>query len=258
MRKIWSRISRGICVLSPTAETQLAAFQAYQRRKGKAAGTVKQHGAPPVRGLGWPVRLGRHPPRRIENGWLALWDEDMFQRLGPRPNREDPKEPFRRLCAFWRYLIRFDYATVNPMDRLEAPEVPSKPIDYLHRDAAFLDAVQTPAENVAYLLRFAGCGSAGPARPRGSECATFHSRALRYPTVRVSKTDAGIRVIPVLPELRPQLEKWIEVQAARGQLRWEDYLSRWRAANGRRLHTTRREARGGSCRRAGAKPPDKV
>ena len=92
----------------------------------------------------------------------------------------------------------------------------------LHRDedAAFLDAVQTPAESiVVYLLRFAGlrvCEAKG-LRVRDVSLTRTPAYPFGQINVRVSKTDAGIRVIPVLPELRPQLEKWIEVQAARGR-----------------------------------------
>ena len=85
-----------------SAETHLAGFQAYQRRKGKAAGTVKQYGQylrPFVAWVG-PRDWSDITAAEIENGWLALWDEDMFQRLGRRPTAKTLRNHFDALRAF--------------------------------------------------------------------------------------------------------------------------------------------------------------
>jgi integrase/recombinase XerD len=95
----------------------------------------------------------------------------------------------------------------NPVDRIERPKSRRKANDFLSADesAALLAACSTPQESALIdLLRWSGLRIA-------EACAlTWDAYDGEWLRVQASKTDSGLRTIPVLPELAKGLERWRE------------------------------------------------
>jgi integrase/recombinase XerD len=95
----------------------------------------------------------------------------------------------------------------NPLDRVERPKSRRKANDFLSAEesAALLAACATPQECALIdLLRWSGL--------RVSEACALTWDALDGDWLRVSssKTDSGLRAIPILPELAQGLDRWRE------------------------------------------------
>src|SRR5262249_55501379 len=96
----------------------------------------------------------------------------------------------------------------NPALALEAPVIrPAAEIDWLHEeeDGRLLEAMLKPRERMlVYLLRFTGL--------RLQEAISLTNRDIYLQggaiRVRESKSPAGYRTLPIVPELRPELEAW--------------------------------------------------
>jgi integrase/recombinase XerD len=101
----------------------------------------------------------------------------------------------------------------NPLDRVERPKSKRKANDYLTDDecAALLAACSNPQEAALLdLLRWSGLRIA-------EACAlTWDSYDGEWLRVTTSKTDAGIRQVPVLPELEKGLSNWRRYLEANG------------------------------------------
>jgi integrase/recombinase XerD len=95
----------------------------------------------------------------------------------------------------------------NPLDRIERPRSRRKANDFLSAEesAALLAACSTPKEcALVDLLRWSGLRIA-------EACAlTWDAYDGEWLRVSTSKTDSGLRAIPVLPELARGLDSWRE------------------------------------------------
>jgi integrase/recombinase XerD len=184
----------------------LEGFTFRMRRNGLAESTVAKYEAGAADFLDWldgePIKASRADVERYLDQWAA---------------RSDAKPGTVRLritaiSKLYDYLdsqgLLVDEAgreLRNPVDRVERPKSRRKANDHLSAEEtrALLAACVTPQEAALVdLLRWSGL--------RISEAcaltwADYGGRALR---VRESKTQSGIRSIPVLPELEKGLDSW--------------------------------------------------
>ena len=210
----------------PIAVVHYTAYLAWMRRPGhaRAESTLKVYGQY-LRGfVAWVGDRAWDDvsAAMIEDEYLAAWASELHARRGRGPAPKTVKGHHDALRSFYGFLVRRDYASRNTMLKLDAPVCEQRPNDYLRQleDAALLDATRLPAEHiVVYLLRFAGLRSCEARGLLNRDVDTTAS--LDYPhgsiTVRVSKTAAGRRVVPIFPELLPEVVRWQQLQAARGR-----------------------------------------
>jgi integrase/recombinase XerD len=102
----------------------------------------------------------------------------------------------------------------NPVERIKAPRVRRRPNDRLrvNEDGALLEACATEQEKVLiWLLRWTGL-RVGEALALTVEDVDLERRVVR---VRASKTDAGLRTVPIVDELGALLLGWMDGLRAR-------------------------------------------
>jgi site-specific recombinase XerD len=191
-----------------TDQHKLAEGFAFRlRRQGCAPGTVKKYVAVTDHFLAWldgndPVAARRSDIEDYLDQWAARTDAK-------------PSSICLRIAALKKFYDYIDSRGLlvdesgrelrNPTDRIERPKSRRKSNDYLSAEesAALLAACATPQESaIVDLLRWSGM--------RVSEaCAlTWDAYDGSCLHVRASKTDSGLRSIPVLPELEKALERW--------------------------------------------------
>ena len=144
------------------------------------------------------------------------------------------------LKSFYGYLDdRGLLAGRNPVERIKAPRVRRRPNDRLRADESetLLAACLTEQEKVlVWLLRWTGL-RVGEALALTGEDVDLERRVIR---VRASKTDAGLRTVPIVDELGVVLLAWIErlrtrkdwrpdlpLLATRGGTAWKEQYA-WR------------------------------
>jgi integrase len=155
---------------------------------------------------------------------LADWETELQIARGRSLSRATVRGWICALRAFYTWLDRFGLLVDergqprrNPMEQIAPPTVEQRPNDRLqpHEDYALL-AVECNAEEriIIWLLRWTGLrvGEAVELRlgdvdlTAGQECAI----------VRKSKTRSGERVVPIIPELLPELQSWLATLESRG------------------------------------------
>ena len=119
------------------------------------------------------------------------------------------------LRSFYAYLERFDLLVDgegrpfrNPALALDAPVIrPAAELDWLRaeEDEALLACALNERESIiVFFFRLTGL--------RLSEALSLTNRDVDLASndvrVRASKSDAGYRSLPIVPELRPQIERW--------------------------------------------------
>lgn len=199
-------------------KSSLEAFFASLRRRGRSPRTVKRWSVELDRFAAW---VGERPlcelgARDLELGFLAAWEEGFRDRNGREPSLNSMRAVIQALRSFYAFLERFDLlvdgegrAVRNPALALDLPVIPVRPeLDWLGaaEDARLLDVSMNAREDiVVFLLRLTGLrlGEAVSLLNRDVEIALGLVRA------RESKTAAGYRSIPISPELRPHLERWL-------------------------------------------------
>jgi integrase len=113
------------------------------------------------------------------------------------------------LRRFYEYLDERELLEArNPFARIKAPKQRRKANDWLHddEDEAIYAACVTPQERIVHaLLRYAGLriGEATSIVQRNIDLARGELR------VTVSKSDAGLRTIPLHPRLEKELQTWL-------------------------------------------------
>src|SRR5215213_875166 len=129
-----------------------------------------------------------------------------------------------RLAALKRFYDYLDDRELldgrNPFARIKAPKQRRKPNDWLRRDEdlAITNACVTRQERILHaLLRFAGL-RIGEATALVQRNVDLDRDELR---VTISKSDSGLRTVPIHPELRKELVAWLGHLEGRGQRRAE-------------------------------------
>lgn len=185
----------------------LSGYAFRLKRQGLAPRTIVKYEATATDFVSWldgddPVGSKRSDIERYLDSWAARVDAS-------------PASVRVRITALAKFYDYLDSLGVlvddsgrelrNPCDRIERPKSKRKANDYLSKDesAALLAACTTPQECALLdVLRWSGV--------RISEAcsltwADYDGRELR---VRESKTQSGIRMVPVLSELRDGLSTW--------------------------------------------------
>ena len=152
------------------------------------------------------------------DGYLTQWAQAFQQRHGRLPKPVTIRNVISALKAFFEYLDRLDYLTdqrgravKNPMNKIRLPKRACKPINWLKpdEDSALLACPGSESERiVVWLLRHTGLrvGEARALRISDFELQPGHERL----HVLASKTSAGIRTVPIAPELVPRIHDWLD------------------------------------------------
>jgi integrase len=201
------------------------AYEAALARQGRAPATLKKY-SPVVRTfLDWADRQGNRLPTTLDiDLFLTRREAELEARMGRRPRRSTVRAQIAALRSFFLYLERSGLlvdvdgrAVTNPMTAVVAPTVEQRPNDFLRplEDAALLECALPPAERiVVWLLRWTGLRVAEACALRLQDLDLTPEREIIV--VRKSKTTAGVRTIPLVPCLVPELEAWLRMLSSRG------------------------------------------
>ena len=213
---------------TPIPETVelLAAFDNYLRRHGRAPGTRERYRRVLTHYSSW---LERRPPAAVSandiDSYLQHWQDAFMDTYARPPAIGSYRGQINALRSFYDYLDRFQLLTDqngtplrDPMRRIPCPPAQQPTNDWLRpaEDQALLAYRGTSQERIlVHLLRWSGV--------RVSEAAALTLQDLDLTpqqealTVRASKTAAGRRTIPIVPELTPTLHPWLREFAEHGQ-----------------------------------------
>jgi integrase len=194
----------------------LASFDAHLRRRGRASSTCRQYRYALRSFEKWAGlrEVGDLTPADIEF-FLAEWEADFQTRRGHRPRPATTRGLIGALRVFFGYLEHAELLTGSdglprrsPLRTIEAPVCPQRPNDFLRppEDRALLNA-ECPHHHriIVWLLRYTGVRAAEAHALRVADVdLTPDGETL---TIRVSKTPAGTRTVPLLPQLVPLLHE---------------------------------------------------
>ncbi len=174
---------------------------------------------------GWAEReLHEIDAGSLELGFLSEWEAAFQDRNGRAPALNSTRAVIQAVKSFYMFLDRFgllvdaDGGLIrNPALALELPVIPVKPeLDWLRadEDEALLSCPMNAREDIiVFLLRMTGL--------RLGEALALTNRDVSVGegsvTVTTSKTMAGLRSVPISPELRPHIERWLAFT------RWEGF-----------------------------------
>jgi site-specific recombinase XerD len=201
------------------AEEAVSAFLGYLRRRGHPVGTQRQYGRYLKLFAQWAgdQELDAITARDIELGYLGQWHDEWERTQGRAPSENTKRNHIQALRALYKFLERFDFLNApNPMTKIEAPKVKRRGVKPWLRpdeDDALLAAHTNVREQIViWFLRFTGVrwGEAMALRQKDVDLAAGSI------SVAHSKTDNGIRQLPILPELRPAIVRWFAYLDDRG------------------------------------------
>ena len=198
------------------AEQLLQLFDSHLRRRGRAESTRRQY-AYSLRPFGeW---LGARGVGDLTVGDLELflthWEAEFQLRNGHPPSAATMRGTIGALRVFFSYLEQADLLLGSdgargrsPVRALHSPPCPQRPNDFLrpYEDRALL-TVDVPHHHsaIVWLLRYTGLRVAeAHALTVADVDLTPEREAI---AIQVSKTPAGSRIIPVLPQLLPLLHE---------------------------------------------------
>ncbi len=190
-------------------------YDHYLRRRGRAASTRRQYSFP-LRSFSTWIKdrsVGELTTADLES-FLSSWEEQFEASRGRPPRLATLRGTIGALRGFFEYLeisgrLIDGTGTIkpNPMRKIFAPPHQQRPNDYLrpHEDEALLTCDCSPtAQTVIWLLRWTGL--------RVSEAVDLRLEDITLTpgdenlVVRASKTPAGRRTVPVVPDLVPILD----------------------------------------------------
>ena len=212
-----------IVAAAPLAESEnerlLHSFDLYLARQARSNGTRRKYGEA-LAGYGhW---LDQRDPGSVGadeiDRYLEQWRERFQQRHRRSPASASYRAQINALRAFYAYLDRFSLITdthgqplPDPMRKILPPKSEPTSNDWLRpaEDQALLHCDGTLQERfLIALLRWSGLRvSEAISLTRADLDLTPGHESL---TVRHSKTPAGRRTIPIIPELQPLLHHWLD------------------------------------------------
>lgn len=201
------------------------AFFTYLQRRRKAGSTITRWRPELRRFVEWAGErpLAEITARDLEFGFLSAWEAAFRKRNGREASANTMRALIQALSSFYAFLERFDFlvdadgALVrNPARALEPPQIrPAAELDWLRpeEDEALLDATLNEREQiVVFFFRMTGL--------RLSEALGLLQRDVDLDEntihVRISKSDAGYRPVPISPELRIHIAKWVAFTKSQG------------------------------------------
>ncbi len=189
------------------------AWLASLARQGMAPGTRTKYGAHARLFLNW---LGDRDVADVTRRDVEDYLDHWHAAAGPAPGTVRVR--LSALKSFFAYLEDRGVIDRNPAARVKPPKSPKKPIDWLRGDddRAMLDAPITDIEAIlVWLLRWTGL-RVGEATSLLVSDVDFAAGTIR---VRRSKSDAGLRTIPIAPELDIELRRWLDALRRRNLYR---------------------------------------
>ena len=198
-------------------KSSVEAFFAYLRRRGKAAGTITRWSPELDRFVAWvgDRKLYEIDAADLELDFLADWEAAFRDRNGRPPALNSTRAVVQAVRSFYAFMERFDLLVDgngnsyrNPSLVLELPVIPVRAeLDWLRAedDARLLACPMSAREDVLiFTLRMTGL--------RLGESLALTNRDVNLGegsiTVTTSKTVAGLRSIPISPELRSHIDRW--------------------------------------------------
>jgi integrase len=144
----------------------------------------------------------------IEMDYLASWHSAFQERNSHQPSANTMRNHLQALRSFFTWLATYDYLTGrNPMTRIETVKVRSRRRDWLSPEQlqALIDACEKPQHRFLVMwLAFTGMRISEANSLRKSNIDFAQSNI----SIPASKTESGIRTIPIMPELLPEIRKW--------------------------------------------------
>jgi site-specific recombinase XerD len=197
----------------------LASFDSYLARQARSEGTRRKYGEAVTSYTGWLQErtAGAITAEQIDR-YLEHWRERFQDRNGRTPASASYRAQINALRAFYAYLDRLSLITdsdgrpqPDPMRKIVAPRGQQASNDWLRpaEDTALLSCDGTLQERLLiHLLRWTGLrvGEATHLTLADLDLTSDHEAL----TVRHSKTRAGRRTIPIVPELQPLLHDWLD------------------------------------------------
>jgi site-specific recombinase XerD len=192
------------------------AFDAFLARQNRSDGTRRKYTEAISHFNHW---LGDRPPGTLTtaelDGYLEHWRQRFHQQHQRPPAAASYRAQINALRAFYSYLDRISLITnhnghpaPDPMRHITAPPNTPTSNDWLRpaEDQALLNCDGTLQERfLVHLLRWSGLriGEAVALTLADLDPTTASL------TVRISKTPAGRRTIPIVPQLQPLLNQWL-------------------------------------------------
>jgi integrase len=223
----------GAVSIRPVSAAEAAdAFLSFLRRNDRSAKTLRRYRPILAEFAEWAGerRLSSVTAEEIDTFIKAWWAERFEARNGREPSAQSKRAVHTVLSSLYGYLVDFAVlvdeggrAVPNPMPKVPRPRIVRRRNDWLRsgEDAALLEAPMDLHERVlVYLLRWTGL--------RLSEALALRIRDVdlieRTIYVNDSKTENGIREVPIAPELVPSIKAWLAHLDAKGLNRSGGYL----------------------------------
>lgn len=153
--------------------------------------------------------------RQIRDGFMVDWQNDFIERHNRQPSDATLRALHVSLSSFYRYLVKERIVQWNPMDSIEAQKLSKRTIDWLKptQDNALLDLAMAPHEEILiWFLRWTGL--------RLSEALALKIQDIDLAEgiieVNDSKSESGIREVPIAPELVPRIRAWLAYLDTKG------------------------------------------
>jgi integrase/recombinase XerD len=197
----------------------VAAFDSYLSRQARTDGTRRKYREAITHYTRW---LNGCPPGTVTTAeidrYLDHWRNHFHHQHERPPATASYRAQINALRAFYTYLDRLGHITDNagravpdPMRNITPPRSTPTSNDWLRHteDEALLNCPGTLQERfLVHLLRWSGLRISEAINLTLTDLELAHGQQAL--TVRYSKTPAGRRTIPILPQLIPLLEEWLQ------------------------------------------------
>lgn len=222
-----------IHALRPTTASEATeAFLSYQKRRGRSAKTLERYGPILDSFTAWAgdKPLSEIDPSDLDFGFFVEWAKDFERRNGREPSAQSLRGVHTALSSFFRFMANYGLLTDaeghsvrNPMLAVEPPKVTRRRNDWLRRqeDEKLLEtAMDSHEEILVHFLRWTGLRLGEALSLRICDVDLDEKTV----TVSNSKTENGIRQVPVVPELVPRIKAWFAFLDSKGLYRPRGYF----------------------------------
>jgi integrase len=202
-----------------TYEGLRRAYESYMRRRGCALSTLETYGYYFDAFGAW---LGDKSPADVSTlvdieAWFDAWEARFRAKWGRAPSQNTTRNHQIALSSFYDFLFKREYVQANPLAKLDrTPAGKPKIGDWLSVEELnkLLDAPVSPQERIIVAVYgWTAARSADIAKGVTQGDVDFTPSHV-FPNgrivIRESKTEAGRRIVPILAELRIELERWFE------------------------------------------------